>query len=58
MGITIGKHRVNITHMQVGQEKEKKQNVILLTTDSSVSNEVLEEIRASEHIYLAKRIEL
>jgi D-3-phosphoglycerate dehydrogenase len=58
IGITLGNHNVNITHMQVGQEKEKKQNVILLTTDSSVNNEVLAELRALEYILLAKRIEL
>jgi hypothetical protein len=44
--------------MQVGQEKEKKQNVIFLTTDRAVSDAILEEIRALDNVYMARRIYL
>jgi D-3-phosphoglycerate dehydrogenase len=58
IGITLGKHNVNISRMQVGQEKGKKQNVILLATDDPVSDSVLEELRAGDHIFAARKINL
>jgi D-3-phosphoglycerate dehydrogenase len=58
IGITLGKHDVNISRMQVGEEKEKKQNVIFLTTSTVVNDEVLEEVRGLEHVFSARRIEL
>jgi len=59
-GITsrLGAHKVNIGRMQVGQEKEHKQNVIFLTTDVAVSDAVLEEIRSLDHVHMARRIYL
>jgi hypothetical protein len=44
--------------MHVGQERAKKQNVILLTTDVSVKDDVLEKVRAVDHVFSARRIEL
>jgi D-3-phosphoglycerate dehydrogenase len=58
IGTTLGKHKVNIGRMHVGQERAKKQNVILLTTDVSVKDEVLDKVRALEHVFSARRIEL
>jgi D-3-phosphoglycerate dehydrogenase / 2-oxoglutarate reductase len=55
---TLGKGSINISRMQVGEEKEKKQNIILLTTSTSVPDEVLEELRGQEHVFSAKKIEL
>ena len=40
------------------REKEKKQNVILLTTSTIVNDEVLEELRSQEHVFSARKIEL
>jgi D-3-phosphoglycerate dehydrogenase len=54
----LGVHKVNIGRMQVGQEKEKRQNVIFLTTDRAVSDAILEEIRALDNVYMARRIYL
>lgn len=54
----LGKHRVNIGRMHVGQERAKKQNVVLLTTSVSVSDEVLEAICGLEGVFSARRIEL
>ncbi|MFH1351118.1 MAG: phosphoglycerate dehydrogenase [Pseudomonadota bacterium] len=58
IGITLGKHKVNIGRMNVGQEKEKKQNVVLLTTDVTVSDDILEELRRMDNVFSARRIEL
>jgi hypothetical protein len=44
--------------MQVSQEKTEKQNVILLSTSSSVGDEVLEELRSLDHVFSARKIEL
>jgi len=51
-------HKINIGRMQVGEEAEKKQNVVLITTGSIVSKEILEEIRSLEDVFSARRIEL
>ena len=58
IGATLGERDVNISRMQVGQKKVKKQNVILLTTDMTVKDVILEELRSLEHVYSARRIEL
>lgn len=58
IGTTLGKHHVNIGRMHVGQEKAKKQNVVLLATDVSVSDDILDELRGMDHIFSARRIEL
>jgi len=54
----LGRHGVNIGRMQVGQEKDKKQNVVLLNTDISVGDDVLEELRELSLVFSARRIEL
>ena len=58
IGTTLGKHGINISRMQVGEKKEKKWNVILLTTSTVVGDEVLAELRNLESVYSAKNIEL
>jgi D-3-phosphoglycerate dehydrogenase len=58
IGTTLGKHGINISRMQVGEEREKKQNVILLTTSMVVSNEALRDLSNLDHVYSARRIEL
>ncbi|MBA7704612.1 D-3-phosphoglycerate dehydrogenase [subsurface metagenome] len=55
---TLGSYGVNIGRMQVGEEKEKKQNVIFLATDVSVSDEILEKLRGLENVFSVRRIEL
>ncbi|MBN1830861.1 MAG: phosphoglycerate dehydrogenase [Deltaproteobacteria bacterium] len=54
----LGKYNVNISRMHVGQQKAKKQNVVLLTTSVSVNEEVLEAICGLEGVFSARRIEL
>jgi len=58
IGITLGKHHINISRMQVGQEREQDQNIILLTTSTVVEDEVLEELRNLEHVFSVRKIEL
>ncbi len=45
IGSTIGKHSINIARMTVGQEKERGQNIILLTTDTPLTPEALKDVR-------------
>ncbi len=54
----LGKNNINISRMQVGEQKEKKQNVILLTTSDVATDEILDEIRGLENVFSARKIEL
>ena len=58
IGTTLGKHRINIERMQVGQEKEKGGNIILLTTDQAVSGPVLKELTSLPSVKKALLLEL
>ena len=58
IGTTIGKHSINIARMTVGQEKERGQNIILLTTDTPVTPECLKDVLALEHVAMAYQLEL
>lgn len=58
IGTTIGRHNINIARMTVGQEKERGQNIILLTTDTPVTPECLEQVRNLEHVAMAIQLEL
>ncbi len=55
---TLGRNGINISRMQVGEEKEKRQNVIFLTTNDPVDDPIIRELADLEHIFSAKRIEL
>jgi len=55
---TLGNHGINISRMQVGEQKEEKHNMILLTTSSGVSDEVLEELRGLNKVLSVRRIKL
>jgi D-3-phosphoglycerate dehydrogenase / 2-oxoglutarate reductase len=58
IGTTIGRHEINIARMTVGQEKERGQNVILLTTDTPVTPECLKAVRDLEHVAMAIQLDL
>lgn len=45
IGTTLGRYNINIGRMQVGQEEEGDRNIIFLTTDTSIPDEVVEEMR-------------
>ncbi|MBN2059977.1 MAG: phosphoglycerate dehydrogenase [Deltaproteobacteria bacterium] len=58
IAMKLGERNVNISRMAVGQEKAEKQNVILLSTNIPVEDNILEELRMLENIFSVKRIEL
>lgn len=58
IGITLGKNEINIARMQVGQEKERGENVILLTTDQPVTPKALKELMALPSVKKAWALEL
>ncbi|MFA5905456.1 MAG: phosphoglycerate dehydrogenase [Desulfobacula sp.] len=46
MGVTLGKHSINIARMTVGREDDGDRNIIFLSTDTPVPQEVIKEIEA------------
>ena len=54
----MGNQGININRMAVSQQKAEKQNVILLTTDTVISDKALEDLRGLENIFSVRRIEL
>lgn len=54
----LGEREINISRMAVGQEKEKKQNVILLATSTSIDDETLDNLRSLDNVYSVKKIEI
>jgi D-3-phosphoglycerate dehydrogenase len=58
IGTTLGRHSLNISRMQVGQEVHKGQNIVLLNTDTPVSDAALEDLRRLPQVVSALRLEL
>ena len=58
LGTTLGSGGVNISQMTVGRERESGRNVILLSTDTLVSKELLQEVRQLSKIEDAMVLEL
>ncbi len=46
IGTTLGKHDINISRMQVGQDQDGENNIIFLRTDTRIPDDVLEILRA------------
>lgn len=45
IGTTLGRHKINIGRMQVGQEEEGDRNIIFLCTDTPIPEDVVAELR-------------
>jgi D-3-phosphoglycerate dehydrogenase / 2-oxoglutarate reductase len=45
IGSTLGKYKINIGRMQVGQEEEGDRNIIFLSTDTPIPDDVVAELR-------------
>jgi D-3-phosphoglycerate dehydrogenase / 2-oxoglutarate reductase len=45
IGSTLGRHKINIGRMQVGQEEDGDRNIIFLTTDTPIPPAVADELR-------------
>ncbi|MEN8212454.1 MAG: NAD(P)-dependent oxidoreductase, partial [Thermodesulfobacteriota bacterium] len=58
MGMTLGKHNINIGRMTVGREEEGDRNIIFLRTDTPVSPEVVQEIKDLELVVNMRTFEL
>jgi D-3-phosphoglycerate dehydrogenase len=58
IGMTLGRHDINIGRMVVGQEKDGEHNVIFLQTDTPVPPDVLEELRGAEMVNSVTPLEL
>ncbi len=58
IGLTLGDAGINIARMQVGQDPSHKRNVILLTTDESVSKDTLDALLSQDGVLHARPLEL
>lgn len=58
IGTKLGEHGINIAKMQVGREAPGEEAVMVLTVDQKVPAEVIDEIRALEHVYDAVYVQL
>lgn len=58
IGMTLGRHNINIGRMHVGQEKDGGHNIIFLQTDTPVPPDVLDELRAADMINSVTPLEL
>ncbi|MCK5686645.1 ACT domain-containing protein, partial [bacterium] len=58
MGVTLGKHNINIGRMTVGREEDGEINIIFLKTDSTIPAEVVKEIEDLELVISMKTFEL
>lgn len=55
---TMGNHKINIERMAVGQDKGNKRNMVLLTTDVSINDNIMKNLQELENVFSVKRIEL
>ncbi len=58
IGTCLGKHKINISMMDVGQVIERGQNIILLRTDTPVPDEVRDELLSLENVNVVLKLEL
>ncbi len=58
MGVTLGKHNINIARMMVGREDDGDRNIIFLRTDTPVPPPVVKEIESLDLVVSMKTFEL
>ncbi|MDL2321364.1 phosphoglycerate dehydrogenase [Desulfosarcina sp. OttesenSCG-928-B08] len=58
IGTILGQHAINISRMQVGQDKDGVHNVIFLQTDTPVPDAVLDQIRNTDMVNTVTALEL
>ncbi|NOX34092.1 MAG: phosphoglycerate dehydrogenase [Deltaproteobacteria bacterium] len=58
MGVTLGKHNINISRMMVGREEDGERNIIFLCTDTPVPPEVVKEIEDQDLVISMTTFEL
>ncbi|MCD6294671.1 MAG: ACT domain-containing protein, partial [Deltaproteobacteria bacterium] len=55
---TLGQGGININRMQVGEEKEHKENVIFLSISEMINDDIIQKIKNLKHIISVRRINL
>ncbi|OQY46293.1 MAG: hypothetical protein B6240_07470 [Desulfobacteraceae bacterium 4572_87] len=55
---TLGQSDININRMQVGEEKEHKENVIFLSISEMINDDIIQKIKDLKHIISVRRINL
>jgi D-3-phosphoglycerate dehydrogenase len=58
IGTCLGRHKINISFMNVGQVLERGQNIIFLRTDIPVPAHVIDELLSMDNVDLVQAIEL
>lgn len=58
IGTCLGRHRINISMMDVGQVLERGQNIIFLRTDTSVPPEVTRELLSMDNVNVVQAVTL
>ncbi|NLI80559.1 MAG: phosphoglycerate dehydrogenase [Deltaproteobacteria bacterium] len=58
IGTCLGRHRINISKMNVGQVLERGQNIIFLRTDTPVPGHVIDELMSLENVDVVQTLEL
>jgi D-3-phosphoglycerate dehydrogenase len=58
LGTTLGNNGVNISKMTVGREEESQQNIILLSTDTAISKDLLSAVCSLKNVNDAVGLEL
>ena len=58
IGTTLGKHAINISRMQVGQDQDGENNIIFLRTDTKIPDDVVAELRALPMVNTVTPLEL
>jgi len=56
IGMTLGKHGVNIARFQLGRTKDKEQAICTVNLDTPVTEDILHEIRALPHVMTVRYI--
>ena len=55
---TLGQSGININRMQVGEEREHKENVIFLSINEMVQDDIILKLKALKHIISVRKISL
>jgi len=58
IGTSLGTHGINISRMQFGRERLEGESLLLLSTDSLVPKEIIEQIRKLPHVIGVNQIEI
>jgi D-3-phosphoglycerate dehydrogenase len=58
IGMTLAKHSINISRMQFGREKVEGKSLLLLSTDGSISHEIIEQMRVLPHVISMSAIQI